>query len=250
MNKPKELFINKQIFQKEVVINSFVFGFIIAILLYADFGLLTGPGIIAALLGIYFTLSLRHLFVAMLGICSASASFVGQSVVAYCPYCTIAAMCFLIAGTISLMRIANKHSVISLVLCGMALTSASLFACSFTAYADNREPVIQNGQAAVITESYDISKPKLYFSTTCPSCKDAIADFVEKDPLGEKWLPVVVPHNHLAQGEQMLQELGYQGEVVSASYPPGNRLPALDVEGEIMLGSKIQFEEITKGEIE
>ncbi len=124
-----------------------------------------------------------------------------------------------------------------------------MFAWSFTAYADTREPVIQNGKAAVITEKCDISKPKLYLSTTCPSCKDVVADFVSKDPKGEKWLPVIVPHSHLAQGEKMLQELGYQGEVVSASYPPGNRLPALDIEGVITVGSKIKFEEIQKGEI-
>ncbi len=248
MDKPKNL-LKKQPFQKEAVVNSLLFVLIISILLYADFGILTGPGIIAALLGIYFSLSLRHLFVAMIGVTAASASFIGQSMVAYCPYCTMAAMCFLIAGTISLMKIARKYTLVSLVLCGIIIASVSVFTISFTAYADPREPVIQNNQTAVVAPKCDISKPKLYLSTTCPSCKDAMADFVRKDPKGEKWLPVIVPHSHLAQGEKMLQELGYQGEVVSASYPPGNRLPTLDVEGEILVGSKIQYERITKEEI-
>ncbi|KUG05242.1 hypothetical protein ASZ90_017315 [hydrocarbon metagenome] len=248
MDKPKKILNNKQLFQKEAVINTLIFILIISILLYADFGMLTGLGILAALLGIYFSLSLRYLFVAMIGVCAASSSFIGQSMVAYCPYCTAAAMCFLIAGTISLMRIASKYTFISLVLCGVTLVSVGMFTWSFTAYADTREPVIHNGQATMVAKERDISKPKLYLSTTCPSCKGVIADFVNNDPLGEKWLPVVVPHSNLAQGEKMLQELGYQGEVVSASYPPGNRLPTLDIQGEIFVGSKIEFEEIAKGE--
>jgi len=236
--------------QKEAVVNAFIFLLVISILLYANYGVLTGPGIIAALTGIYFSLSLRYLFVALIGICAASASFIGQALVAYCPYCTAAAMCFLIAGTISLIKIVNKHTFVSLVLCGVTVISVGMFTMSFTAYADVREPVILNGQTAIVADNCDISKPKLYLSTTCPSCKDVMAEFVNIDPLGEKWLPVVVPHSNLAQGEKMLQELGYQGEVVSASYPPGNRLPTLDIAGEMFVGSKIRFEKIIKGEIE
>lgn len=231
---------------KEQYLVALLYVLIIAVLLYADYGILTGPGISAALLGIYFTLTYRPLFIAVVSVSAAACSFIGQSMVAYCPYCTIAATGFLIAGTFGLLKIASKYTAAALVLCTVTVTSVGVFALSFTAYADTRNPIIENGTAITFSQSVEDNKAKLYLSTTCPSCKDAAKEFVESDPLGKTWQPVIVPHSGLAQGEKILKELGYQGEIISASYPPGQRIPVLERNGEILTGKKIVFKEVNK----
>jgi hypothetical protein len=222
---------------------SFLFILVIAVLLYADFGILTGPGIAAALLGIYFTLTSRLLLVAMISVTAAACSFIGQSMVAYCPYCTMAATGFLITGTYSLLKIASKHAVIAMALCAVSVISVGIFAMSIVAYADTRNPIIENGKAITYSKPIEDNKPKLYLSPTCPSCKDVMKEFVESDPRGDKWQPVIIPHSSLVQGEKMLREAGYEGEVISASNSPGNRIPVLEKNGEILSGKKITFEE-------
>ncbi len=235
--------------EKEGLITAFFFlcAVLCLIFLKGD-GLLTYPGIIAGLVGIYFAWKSRYEITAFLGIVSASTSFIGQAITFFCSYCSLSAFIFLMAGLISLFKIYNFKPLYSLGLV-ILLTFSTTYFMLDAKFEDSRNPVIKGEIATIYKESENNqpqteqqTKNRLYVTTTCKGCKDILPLFANKDPKGVYWEPVIVPHSSLHEGKQMLKEFGYQGEAVySASNPPTNRVPCLQTpEGEILVGKDLK----------
>jgi hypothetical protein len=90
-------------------------------------------------------------------------------------------------------------------------------------------------------------KPLLYVSQECRACEDIVDYMIEYDSVGEKWSPVVL--GDIDKGAAYLAQKGYEGELLSASHPPGNTIPVLVVEDGIYEGYitiKDYFEEEVK----
>lgn len=200
---------------------------VITILLIGEMGALTIPGIIAAIIGIGCVFKYQHI-TALIGITSATCSFIGQYLVAYCPYCTIAAFMFAFAGTLCLINIPQW----SLTLIPLMI-SLIVFSTIFLPE-DMRIEYIQPVQASSVTTT----GAKLYISLSCPSCKDALLYCISQDKKGETWQPVIVPNSTLQKGEIYLKELGYEGVVMSASASPNRKVPCLVYEDQLYTGTK------------
>lgn len=207
----------------------------IGLLLYNTFGILTLPGIIAALVAIYSVCKKNYFLPAMIGIISASGSFIGQYATSFCPYCTAAAFCFFLGGVINLRRVFIERLPVSIGLIILLTSSMTLFLTA-PVIPDDRNPVIYT--SAPIAHEIQSNKPLLFLSPTCRSCIDAMELFIKYDPTGENWQPVITPNLSLQAGKTKLESMGYRGQVISAAKPPGKKVPALQINGEVYEGMK------------
>jgi hypothetical protein len=193
---------------------------------------------LGALAGVYLALTKKYLYSACIGLLAASISFIGQFLTYYCSACTLAASLFLCGGLIGLVLIANKHTVLMLVLSNIVLFSLLLFTLNLN-QPDTRNPVIQTDRVQILSGEVDDSIPRLYISVTCPGCREAAREYVKYDVEGQSWQPVIVPHKSLHQGEKMLREAGYKGKVISSAYAPTNIIPVLETKEQVLTGEQI-----------
>lgn len=193
----------------------------IIILFSGEFGILTTPGIFAAIIGIICVFKYRFI-AALIGVVAATSSFVGQYLTVYCSCCFAAALMFAFAGTLCLFNIVKTKPQWSLMLIPM-MASLMLFSTSFLPQ-DNRAEIIK---PEISSQTNVVSGAKLYISTSCPSCKKVIPYFISQDKEGKLWQPVIIPNSALLKGEKYLREQGYKGPIYSASSSPSKKTPCL-----------------------
>lgn len=207
----------------------------LAILALDPMGLLNGPGIAAASLGLILVWKRRYVMAAFLGIMVASVSMIAQALTAICSNCTWAALGFAFAGIISLVKIREEHPVYTAAL--TAILCGALFS-----YAGVARAVLNEGAAAVHHEDRISPGPagpaRLYLSMSCPACKPVLEAFIEADPEGCHWIPVVIPAGYLEQGNEWLAEAGYTGAVIAASESPTGAVPSLIYDGRYYTGDR------------
>ena len=229
----------KKIISKEGIINALFFLTALIVLLINDFGILTIPGLIVAVIAMYFALTGRYLYSAYLGVITAFSSFLAQFITTFCSCCTLAATAFMIGGLLSLLFLKSKNMVVNLSLLFLSAITALILVINLPSY--EQHPMVTQ---SVITRSTSSNKPVLYISPDCKSCKAVIDEFIEYDHSGTYWQPVVIPAVLLAQGETMLKEKGYTGEVKSAFSSPTRFVPLLEINGQYYRGDKISVEKI------
>lgn len=225
---------------KEGVANILFFLAALIVLLFNTFGLLTIPGIIIALVCMFLVYKKQQPIVAALAVLTGLGSFIAQSVMAFCPYCTIAATLFIFGGLCSLI-IKPPKTWISATLLVLSLASIFLLANLIPDYV----------QSPIITQPVNIAqaandKPKLYLSPDCGACKEVVQQFIDSDPKGENWQPVIIPTISLARGEHYLREKGYIGEVISAPESPTKFVPVLQIKDQLYKGKEIHFNKLVK----
>lgn len=234
-------------FMEVVTILKYLFYLLFAssagVLITGKFGVLTIPGIIMALLGIYFARKQEHVTVATIGVLTATGSYMAQSFTYYCYTCTLAATLFAIAGILALIQDRAEHYKVTIGL--IVLLCLGLFSLN-SMFQFYQNPVIQDEPyIAQAVEQSD--KPLLYVSPTCKACTSMLEKVLAYDSNGEKCLVVVTPIRALASVETELKNRGYTGEVISASQSPTGFVPVLIKDGEVLRGS--QIENYLKGEI-
>lgn len=219
--------------RKEGIINALFFIGAFIVLLLNTFGLLTIPGLIVALLCVFFIYKKNYITVSILALLTGAGSLLAQSVTAFCPYCTIAAVLFILGGLCSV--IINPPSLrVSLFVIGVTILCLSLINGFLPVY--QQSPIV--AQEVLTTQAVN-DKPKLYISPDCRACKDIIQQFIDNDPEGESWQPVITPTILLARGEHYLREKGYVGEVISAPKSPTQFIPVLQVGEQFYRGKEI-----------
>lgn len=176
----------------------------------------------------------------VIGILAASVSLTAQGFSAICWYCTVAATIFAIASFIELSTLAKLNS---LYLFAVVPLLIALVIYSQSGYEDPRTfAYIQTQDYKAINDYQD--KPLLYISISCKACKEAMLYFVEKDPGGQYWQPVIVPNVSLTKGEERLRDIGYTGKVISAGRSPVGAVPCLILQNqEPIRGSKKAIQE-------
>jgi len=212
------------------------------VLITGKFGVLTIPGVIMALLGIYFARKQEHVIVATIGVLTATGSYIAQSFTYYCFTCTIAATLFAIAGILALIQDRAEHYKATIAL--IALLCLGLFSLN-SMFQFYQNPVIRD--ETYIAQAAGSNKPLLYVSSTCKACTSMLEKVLTYDSNGEKCLVVVTPIRALASVETELKNRGYTGEVISANQSPTGFVPVLIKDGEVLRGS--QIENYLKGEI-
>ncbi len=208
-------------------------------LLYGEFGLLTIPGIVMALVNIYLIIKDKYIEVAVLSVLTAVGSFFAQSVIAFCLYCTFAASLFALSAIFCLIIDRAKHVKIAFSL--IVILIAGLYSLN-SVFFYHQSPIIEHDGIVVAQEVSEkaIQKPSLYISPTCESCTILVEKLIQQDPKGENWLPVTIPYRSLHRSETMLKEMGYKGEIETSNASPTGFVPVLIVnENEIIRGSKI-----------
>lgn len=163
-----------------------------------------------------------------IGILAASSSFAAQGISAICWYCTITAIIFAIAGLIELSFLARINL---LYLIAIGPLFIALMVYSQNGYEDPRSFTYVQAQESELVSDYP-DKPRLYISSSCKACKDAMLYFTDKDPDGQHWQPVIIPNISLAKGENKLRSLGYTGKVISAGRSPIGSVPCLVFESQ------------------
>ena len=212
------------------------------VLITGKFGVLTIPGVIMALLGIYFARKQEHVIVATIGVLTATGSYIAQSFTYYCFTCTIAATLFAIAGILALIQDRAEHYKVTIGL--IVLLCLGLFSLN-SMFQFYQNPVICD--ETYIAQAAGSNKPLLYVSPTCKACTSMLEKVLTYDSNGEKCLVVVTPIRALASVETELKNRGYTGEVISANQSPTGFVPVLIKDGEVLRGS--QIENYLKGEI-
>ncbi|MDH7578182.1 MAG: hypothetical protein QHH75_10280 [Bacillota bacterium] len=220
------------------------------VLLTTKHGPLTLPGAAAAVAGAVFSLLGLNLPAAAAGTLSATISFTAQAMVGICPSCTLAAVFFALAGIVSSLRLVEDGRT------AWAIVLALFLACSlsFFGFRLRPEPTEKTGGGlkaglqplAPVSSSMQGTKqvqaqevPLLYYSPWCEYCDEPLRAFIEKDPEGRSWKPVVVPYSAISEGEMEAREIGYMGEVLSAPESPGRGLPCLRLpDGSAFVGKK------------
>lgn len=226
--------------KKAGVLSALLFSVAIAVLLTARFGPLTLPGAAAAALGALFSLAGLEVCAAAVGVLAASVSFGAQALVGVCGSCTFAAACFAAAGLVSIARVGKERPAIAILL--VLPLIAGLLVYGYRLDTSNYLP--ENGKTAeaetasatiVQDEAGRPDIPLFYFSPWCESCDEPLREFVEKDPKGETWQPVVVPSSALNKGGEVLKEMGYTGRVISAPSSPSGGIPCLQMPDKTLL---------------
>ena len=237
----------KKLITKEGIINALFFLTAFIFLIINSFGMLTIPGLIVAVIALYCSLTGRYLYSAYLGVAAAFGSFLTQFITTFCSYCTLAATAFLVGGLISLLFLKSKNITATLILLTLSVLSAILLVVNLPSY--EQKPVI--AQPVVITgATIKDNKPILYISPGCKSCKSVLEEFVKFDPNGTYWQPVIVPAVLLAQGEAILKDKGYMGEVKSSFSSPTRFVPLLEINGQYYQGKEITIKKIKNREEE
>lgn len=227
-----------------------------AVLAFGVHGPLTWPGMATALVGGICVLTGRNMLAVAAGAMAATISFGAQAVYGICGSCMWGAALFGFAGIVSAVPVLRrKPGAVALLMLPLAV-AGGLVCCrippvgvdvmvgSTSAGTANGSPLAAEQSAVTVgyvpTSELQVDQnpvPRLYFSPWCDACTDALADFVEYDPLGDKWQPVVTPQHAGLAGEEVLAGLGYKGPVATASRPPGQAVPCLEVDGRVMMGS-------------
>jgi hypothetical protein len=220
--------------EKEGIINTLFFIGALIVLLINNFGPLTIPGILMALVCVYSIYKKRYHISAILALAAAAGSFLAQSLTVFCPYCTLAATLFILGGLVGFTIEPPQKPLTIISLFGLSLISILLLINLLPEY--HQSPIIaqQTTVARAVNE-----KPRLYFSPDCHSCEDVLQQFIESDPQGLMWQPVVTPNTSLVRGEIILKEKGYTGEVISVSTSPTKFVPVLQVNDQLYRGKEI-----------
>lgn len=214
------------------------------VLLTTKYGPLTLPGAVVAAAGVGFSLFGLNLPAAATGTLSATVSFAAQATVGICPSCTLAAVFFALAGVVSsLCLVRDGRSVWAIALALPLVCSLSFF--GFRLHPKPAEKIGAGLQPPAPVSSSVQGKRQvqaqetllLYYSPWCEYCDEPLRAFIEKDPEGRSWKPVVVPYS--SEGEREVREMGYRGEVLSAPESPGRGFPCLRLpDGSVFVGKK------------
>lgn len=209
-------------------------------------GILSVPGLIIAVLAIYFSLQKKHLYAACLGVLTAMGSFTAQFVTVFCLSCTLAATAFLLGGLLSLLLSRSEKMIFNLGIILVAVISLILMILNLPRY--EQRPIITQSvvsyEQSQEKEKMEESKVKLYISPGCKSCKTVIDQFIQEDAEGEYWQPVVVPPILLAQGESLLRDKGYKGEIISAFDSPTKFVPVMQYKDQTFAENQITFSNV------
>ncbi len=222
--------------RKEALSSALFFLAALIILLLGEPGLLTYPGIAAAIIGSILVLSGYFSMAAALGILSASASLVGQAATVICPYCTMAALSFLVAGITAGILLSSKNHAVFILIPLLIVLLVSVGMYSEHSSIDTRQMAYRAPDMIAATDRNREYRqavrekrkvPELYISTGCKSCQETLICFVALDPQGNNWQPVIVPDYCLEKGKELLREYGYKGAVASSSASPSGAVPCL-----------------------
>lgn len=216
------------------------------VLLTTKYGPLTLPGAVVAAAGVGFSLFGLNLPAAATGTLSATVSFAAQATVGICPSCTLAAVFFALAGIVSSLRLVEDGRIAWAIALALFLV-CSLFFFGFRLHPKPAEeirvglqppaPVLSSAQGKRQEQAQGV--PYLYYSPWCEYCDEPLRAFIEKDPEGRSWKPVVVPYSAVSEGEREVREMGYRGEVLSAPESPGRGFPCLQLpDGSVFVGKK------------
>lgn len=226
---------------KEGVISTLFFLIAFICLIINTFGTLTIPGLVVAVIAIYCSFTNKYLYSACLGVMAAFGSFLIQFLTVFCPYCTLAATAFLVGGVLSLLFLQSKNMAVNFILLALSIVAVALLVINLPSY--EQKPLIVQ-PVAIAESTIQNNKPKLYVSPSCKSCKPILDKFVEFDPKGTYWQPVIIPAVLLVQGEVILKEKGFTGEVKSSFSSPTRFVPLLEVDGKYYRGEEITVEKI------
>lgn len=214
----------------------------VALLLWGR-GPLLWPGVAVATLGFAACITERNTLAVACGTITAAIGLAAQAVYGICMSCVLVAALFGLAGLISSISLINTRPKLALLLnvpllCGSLYLGIHISTHDYLAPKQLTKYIAQIQSVNIPDERVDTTLPVLYFSPWCPPCGDTIKLFIEKDPEGETWQPVVVPHNAIEDGTNYLLELNYTGKIISASKSPGLGVPCLLFEDEIYTGPK------------
>lgn len=223
------------------IINALCFLSALLTLIFNQFGLLTIPGLIIAVLAIYFSFTNRFSYSAVLGITTATLSFIAQYITVFCLGCTLAAASFALGGLLSLLFLHSENMLLNISLLILLTIGLVFMVCNLPKH--YQTPVITQQVVEMETEP---DKAKLYISTECNGCASVIGDFIQADSKGQYWQPIIVPHMFLARGEAMLKDRGYKGNIKSASQSPTGFVPLLQVDNQYYQGKDITPEKIER----
>jgi hypothetical protein len=216
----------------EGIISALFFLTAFIFLMFNRMGILTIPGLIIAIAGIYLSLKSRYIYSAFLGILTGLGSFFAQYITAFCPFCTISATAFLLGGLLSMVFLRSENMKLNLGLLSLSAMAAVLLLLNLPHYEQQpivAQPVAVSGSQGAL-ETVTTDKAILYISPECKSCKTVIDQFIKFDTQGIYWQPVIIPAALLSQGEAMLKEKGYTGEVKSAFNSPTRFVPLLEID--------------------
>lgn len=201
-------------------------------------GTLLVPGLVSVLVCICLLYLQRGLLAAVFGSVVATVSFSLQVYTGICPTCLVSAVCFALG---SLAAFCGQQRVLVLAVVLLPLVPAGvLFMESQPAGGPAPQTVLagQSRDSVPAAAEALTGKCLLYFSPVCGHCEETVGLFVERDPEGVKWVPVVVPYAGVGRGTAQLRELGYSGKVVVAAESPSRSLPCAVYAGEMAVGAR------------
>jgi hypothetical protein len=219
-----------------------------ALLFFHGAGPLKAPGMVAAVTAAVLAAGGYALGASLIGIATASISFLAQARYGFCPDCAVAASCFAAGGLMSGVDLYRRYPAASLFFTLCLIASMSIFTYSINKTDSSTIPVAPQtigeitGRHAAPSPTVAPDRPpdavELYFSPWCSHCGEAVAAYVQADPEGKKWRPVVVPEAALADGEKELRGLGYSGPVAAAPVSPSGGVPCVRLpDGRVVTGS-------------
>lgn len=226
----------------------------IFVLTIGDFGVLTIPGVIVAVFGVIAMCQKCYLAAGLSSTLAAITSFIAQSFTGWCISCTIAAAMFAIAGLLSYgKKLKLLLGIPALLLISYFILSSTLSVNEVRTanrYENNFSvslPLDSHTNAlAEPGKGENKQIPLLYVSAYCPSCKEVLKRYIENDPQGDHWQPVMVSPGQV--GISMLTDMGYTGKV----YQSGSALqavPCLKFGDEKYIGEKNILSAFVTGEI-
>lgn len=225
------------------ILNAFCFFIAFIILIFNKFGILTIPGFIIALLAAYFSITNRFMYSAILGISTATLSFIAQFITVFCLGCTLSATGFALGGLLSLLFLDSEKIVLRLSL--IIFLIIGIFFMGFNLPQYYQAPVIEITDISP-TKQVNADKAQLYISPECKSCKAVLNTFIKADPEGRYWQPVIVPRILLAHGEAILKNEGYKGYIATAPQSPTGFVPLLQIKEQYYRGSEITPEKLER----
>ncbi len=210
----------------------------ISVLLTSKIGILTIPGILMAIIGLYFLYKENYIGSATIAIFTSTGSLIVQSYTAFCLSCTITASLFALAGVVGLLQDKGEHLKLNIILICILLVGVFFLSSMLVFY---QNPAIQDkGLVLEQKKTTTEEKAKLYISPSCSFCDEYLDYLIEQDILGEKCIVVTVPIRSLAKTQQDLKDKGFKGEVLSTAQSPTNFVPVLIFNEEVLTGSKIK----------
>ena len=219
-----------------------------ALLIFHGAGPLRIPGVLAAVVATVTAATGHSLVAGLIGITSASISFLAQARFGICLDCTLAASCFAAGGLLAGAALYNKRSAIPVFFALWLIASMGVFIYSMNQVALPTVTLVPKttgettGRPAapppVTAPERPADKVELFFSPWCRYCGEAVATFVRADPEGRSWRPVVVPEAAASEGEKELRSLGYRGPVFVAHASPSGGVPSVRLpDGKVVTGS-------------